>query len=128
IFHRNLLRYQIDRDRGNHRAWQTAAANLCLTFVNRTDQGQIANLREQCFRAAAQLVASDFEHCKRRQFPALIREVEINCRLQRGQNEFVAAKRAEKRLTLERREVTPFSSDDPGLRTTQQFVAAEANE
>jgi hypothetical protein len=48
--------------------------------------------------------------------------------LQRGQNEFVAAQRAGKGLALERRDVTPFSSDDSGLRTAEQFVGAEANQ
>src|SRR5438874_10648567 len=55
-------------------------------------------------------------------------QMQFGCGLQRGQDELVATQRAKERFALERRNETLFAGDDSGLRTTEKFIAAEANE
>ena len=54
-------------------------------------------------------------------------EVKIDSRLQRRENQFVAAERAKQRFAFERRNQAFFSNDDSGLRSPKQFVAAKTN-
>src|SRR6202011_4302807 len=55
-------------------------------------------------------------------------EVRINSRLERCENQFVAAERTKQGLTFERCDESPLSSNDAGLRTAEELVAAETNE
>ena len=60
--------------------------------------------------------------------PRVAAQVRIHRRFERRQNQLVAAQRAEQRLPLERVDHPLAADDDAGLRTAEQFVAAEAHE
>src|SRR6266404_6334673 len=66
-------------------------------------------------RAGAQLVFRDLQKRERRNFARHLVEVKIDSRLQRGENQLVAAQGTKERFAFERRNQSFFSDDDSGL-------------
>ena len=99
---------------------------LLATRRGRSDKPP--QLFDQFFSAFPQLADWNLEQRENRKLSPIIAQVCFDRRGQSRENELVATERPKKRLTFEGADETRFSSDNPSLRTAEQFVAAERDE